>query len=109
MADATVDPDVQDGKGLAWLSYLGILLLIPLLTKKENKFCKFHVKQGLVLLITGVIYGVLSAIPFLGWFIIAPIGGILILILVIAGIIQSLKGNFWKMPVLGGFAEKFNF
>ena len=102
MADATIDPDVQDGKGIAWLSYLGILFLIPLLTKKENKFCKFHVKQGLVLLIASIL---LTWIPFLGWFIISAI----VLILAIIGIIQSLNGNYWKMPVLGGLAEKFNF
>lgn len=108
MADATVDPDVQDGKGIAWLSYLGILFLIPLLTKKENKFCKFHVKQGIVLLIAWIILSVILVIPILGW-IVGFLGYIFMMIMMIMGIVQSATGKYWKMPVLGGFAEKFNF
>ena len=47
---------------MAWLSYLGILWLIPLLTLKENAFAKFHVKQGIVLTIYGVASSVLGGI-----------------------------------------------
>lgn len=108
MADATVDPDVQDGKGLAWLSYLGILFLIPLLAKKENKYCQFHAKQGLVLLIAEIIISIVFVIPILGW-IVGTLGYIFVWIMAIIGIIQSATGKYWKMPVLGGFAEKFNF
>lgn len=108
MADTAVDPDVQDGKGIAWLSYLGILLLIPLLTKKDNKFVKYHVKQGIVLLIAWIILSIILVIPILGW-IVGILGDIFLLIMLIMGIVQSLGGNYWKMPVLGGFAEKFNF
>ena len=43
--------EVEMAKGTAWLSYLGILWLIPLLTMKDNAFAKFHVKQGIVLTI----------------------------------------------------------
>ena len=108
MADATVDPDVQDGKALAWLSYLGILFLIPLLAKKENKFCQFHAKQGLVLLIAEIIVSIVFVIPILGW-IVGVLGYIFVWIMAIIGIVQSATGKYWKMPVLGGFAEKFNF
>ncbi|MBN1445824.1 MAG: hypothetical protein JW957_06930, partial [Candidatus Omnitrophica bacterium] len=62
---------IDEGKGLAWLSYLGILLLIPLLVNKDNEYSKFHVKQGLVLLISGIILSVasiiLAFIPVIGW------------------------------------------
>jgi len=44
------DKIINEGKSLAWLSYLGILLLIPLLVNRENEYSKFHVKQGIVLL-----------------------------------------------------------
>ena len=108
MADAPVDQDVQDGKGLAWLSYLGILLLIPLLAKKDNKFCKYHAKQGLVLLIAEIIVSIVFVIPILGW-IVGVVGYIFVWIMAIMGIIQSATGKYWKMPLLGGFAEKFNF
>jgi uncharacterized membrane protein len=92
--------DVEKAKGIAWLSYLGILWLVPLLTMKENAFAKFHVKQGIVLTIYGLAVGIVGgAIPVLGWFVILPIGLILILVFCIIGIINSLSGKYWKCPL----------
>jgi len=34
----------QTEKGLAVLSYLGILFLVPWLAEKNNKFSQFHAK-----------------------------------------------------------------
>ena len=101
--------DVEKAKGTAWLSYLGILWLIPLLTMKENEFAKFHVKQGIVLTIYGFAVGIVGgAIPFLGWFIVAPVGSIIVLILAIMGIINSLGGKDWTCPLgVSVLAEKW--
>ena len=101
--------DVEKGKGMAWLSYLGILWLIPMLTMKENAFAKFHVKQGIVLCIYGVVVGIVGGvIPFVGWFIIAPVGSIIVLVLAIMGIINSLGGKYWKCPLgVAALAEKW--
>lgn len=103
--------DVEKNKGMAVLSYIGILCLIPLLAAKESKFAQFHAKQGLVLFLAEVLLGILYAIPFLnvvmlfvGWILY-----ILLLVLAIMGIVNALGGKFWKMPVLGGLAEKFKF
>ena len=103
--------DVEKAKGTAWLSYLGILWLVPLLTMKENEFAKFHVKQGIVLTIYGFAVGIVGgAIPFLGWFIILPIGSILLIVLDIIGIVKSLGGQYWKCPLgVSQLAEKFKF
>jgi uncharacterized membrane protein len=108
MADETVDKDVEEGKSLAWLSYIWLLFLVPLLAKKDNKFCKFHAKQGLVLFIAEIIVSIINIIPILGQ-IIWLLCALCFLIIAIMGIVQSLGGKYWKMPVLGGFAEKFNF
>jgi uncharacterized membrane protein len=103
--------DVEKNKGMAVLAYIGILCLIPLLAAKESKFAQFHAKQGLALFLFEILVGVLYAIPgvnvvmfFIGWIVY-----ILILILAIMGIVNALNGKYWKMPVLGGLAEKFNF
>lgn len=118
---------IEEGKIFALLAYLGILCLVPLLAKKDNKFAYYHAKQGLVLFITeivvfiaiviiGVIVGILGmAIGFL-----AAILSVLVtllwllcmlgfLALSIIGIIQSLNGKYWEMPILGKYAAKFNF
>jgi len=101
--------DVEKGKGMAWLSYLGILWLVPLLAMKENAFAKFHVKQGIMLTIYGLAVGIVGgAIPFLGWFIVAPVGSIIVLVLAIMGIINSLGGKLWVCPLgVGALAEKW--
>jgi uncharacterized membrane protein len=108
MADETMDKDVEEGKSLAWLSYIWLLFLVPLLAKKDNKFCKFHAKQGLVLFIAEIIVSIINVIPILGQ-IIWLLCALFFLIIAIMGIVQSLGGKYWKMPILGGLAEKFNF
>ena len=95
--------------GMAILAYLFILVVIPLATNKNNDpFIKFHAKQGLVLLIAGVIGMVFSAVPIIGW-IASPIIGIGLFILMIMGIINAAGGQMKELPLIGHFASKFNF
>lgn len=89
------------------LAYLGILVLIPLLIKKDDEFVHWHAKQGLVLLIADVVVWVFMLIPIIGWFI-GPILAFVLFVLAIVAIIQVLMGNQWQIPVLGKYAEKFN-
>jgi uncharacterized membrane protein len=93
---------------IACLSYLGILFLIPLLAKKDSKFCMFHAKQGLALFIVSIIISFLGMIPLLGWFIILPLGMLFVLILAIWGIVAALQGKETKLPLIGSLAEKFD-
>jgi uncharacterized membrane protein len=113
-------PEIDEGKTMAAIGYLNILFLVPLLAKKENKFCQFHGKQGavlfglevigfIVLLILGF---VLSFVPCAGWavglvlwfaFCVCALG------LSIWGLVMALKGEYWKMPVIAPLAEKLNF
>ncbi|MBI3256141.1 MAG: hypothetical protein HYZ63_04190 [Candidatus Andersenbacteria bacterium] len=106
MADGQNQNDitgVEQNHLVAALSYLGILVLIPLLfVRKNDPFVKFHAKQGLVILLGFVIaaFGV-GWIPVLGnlvWLILA--------IASIAGLVQSLQGKRWKIPVIGDLADK---
>jgi len=102
------DKEVLEGKAYAILSYLWILCLIPLILKKDNKFALFHAKQGLILFIGELVVGFIGIIPFIGWMILF-IGTFIFGILSLAGIVQVLLGNFWRMPVVGEIAEKVNF
>lgn len=96
--------DVEKAKGTSWLSYLGILWLVPLLTLKDNAFAKFHVKQGIMLTILWVASSILAAIPIIGWLADLVIW-IYAVIMMILGIVNSLNGKYWKMPILGKWAE----
>ena len=95
--------DVETAKGTAWLSYLGILWLIPLLTLKDNTFAKFHVKQGIMLTILWVASSVLAVIPIIGWLADLVIW-VYAIIMMIMGIVNSLNGKYWKMPIVGQWA-----
>ena len=95
----------DDNKLMGILSYIGVLCLIPLLTKKDNEFVFFHAKQGAVLFIVEVITVFVAAIPFLGW-IIAPLASLLWIILSIIGIVNVLGEKTKELPVLGKYADK---
>jgi uncharacterized membrane protein len=101
------DKEVLEGKIYAVIAYIGVLCIVSLLLKKDNKFALFHGKQGLVLFIGEVACGLLNVIPVLGqliWVLAVLVFGIMSLI----GILQALMGNFWKMPVVGEIAEKIS-
>ncbi len=109
---ATVVPtfdkkDIEENKVLACLSYVGILFLIPLLAKKDSKFCQEHAKQGLVFFITGLALMVISMVPVLGW-IVGFFGWIVMLVVGLMAIIKTLQGEFWVIPVVGQYRSKIN-
>lgn len=99
--------DIQDNKVIAALSYFGLLVLVPLLAKKDSPYCQFHAKQGLVLLIAWVIIGIIAVIPILGW-IVGFLGSIFLLVLFVIGLINAIGGKAKELPVIGQFGAKFN-
>ena len=56
--DTTTSYDVESNKAMAVLSYLGILVLVPLLGAKNSPFARFHTNQGLILCIATILYSV---------------------------------------------------
>jgi uncharacterized membrane protein len=99
----------QNDKIIAALGYIWILCLLPILLKRESKYCQYHGKQGLVLFVASFVVMVLGMIPILGWLIVLPLGWLLIVILSLLGIINALQGRYWEMPFLGKYAQKLNF
>lgn len=106
--------DIKDNKLMAILAYLGILVLVPILAAPNSKFARFHANQGVVLLITMIIYnvgtmivtGVVDSISLmLGvvFTMIFSLGNLGIFALAIIGIINAYKGEFKELPYLGQF------
>ena len=94
---------------MAVLCYLGILIIVPLVTEaKSDPFVKFHIKQGLALIISFVVGMFIGMIPILGW-ILAPLLLIFNVIMVIIGIINSATGKQKELPLIGALGSKFNF
>lgn len=123
----TGEADVQANKGMAALSYLGILLLVPLFARKNSEYCQHHVKQGFTLaafsLCFSIVYFILNAIisaifpPTLKygfltyyyapsaasviWSIIGGIISIGIGVVAIIGIVNAVKGEKKDLPIFG--------
>ncbi len=123
---SATEEQINEGKSLAWLAYLGILFLIPLLAHKDNPFSKYHARQGMVLFFLevalGIVWGILGAIAaaitlatysvgvgLCGGLVLALMGILWLLVAVVAiiGIVQAATGKFWRMPLLGNLAEKW--
>ena len=103
--------DIEENKVLAAISYLSILVLIPLLVKKDSRFVREHAKQGLVLFIAEIVLWIVDLIfawiPVLGLIvsILVRIGFVAIGIVSLMGFIYALMGKFWKIPVIYDWAQ----
>lgn len=99
--------DAEKNKLMGIVGYIiPILFFIPLFSDetKNSPFAKFHANQQLMLLIAAIAVNVVGGIiPFLGWFIILPLGSIFLIIVAIMGIINAAKGQMKKLPLIGGF------
>ncbi|MBU1118858.1 hypothetical protein KKH43_03180 [Patescibacteria group bacterium] len=104
MQSHTPDPkDLEENKGITFLSYIGILCLIPLLAKKESKYAQFHAKQGLVLFGFEVLSSILVPVFGLGFII-----WLIAIIFAIIGLINVSKGEMKSLPLIGSIGEKIN-
>lgn len=91
---------------IAILSYLGVLVLVPLLVEKQDEFVKFHARQGLVLFIAEIVTMVIGWFPIIGW-IFGFFLWILWAALSVIGIINVLSGKKTSLPLIGQFADRF--
>lgn len=104
-------PHADERRGMAAVSYLGVLCLIPLIFAKDSQFAQYHAKQGLVLAIVGIILNIVSRfawdIPFGG--VIVSLLSLALLIASIMGIVKALRGEKFEIPVVSEYATKIHF
>ncbi len=99
--------EIEDGKLMGILSYIGFLAVIPYFVEKNNKFVMYHAKQGLNLFLLEMICSlaltIATPILFLLIGIIAivsfVVGGLSIALSVI-GIINVLNGEAKELPII---------
>lgn len=92
--------EVNDGKVMSILAYLGILVLIPIFAEKNNRFVRFHANQGLILFIASFASGVISFIPYLG-VIVNVVVSVAVLVFEIMGIVNACQGEAKELPIIG--------
>jgi len=91
--------DIDENKVLAALSYAWILCLVPLLGKRDSKFCQFHAKQGLFLTIASLFFW----FPFFG-----QILALVVIVISVMGIVKALNGEWWEIPYIFDLSKKVN-
>ncbi|MCL1913907.1 MAG: hypothetical protein FWG10_08545 [Eubacteriaceae bacterium] len=96
--------DIMDNKLLAALSYFGVLLLAPLLLRRDSPYVNFHLVQGINLLILDLCGSfvmriirltLLGRLHTLIW--------LSLLMLHVIGIINALSGKTKELPVIDKF------
>ena len=110
----TGGPASSDRTIMLVLSYLGILALIPLLSKKDDPEVQWHAKNGLALFVAWVIISIAWAIiqaflpDSLGCALSFVSCGISLagLALVVIAIMKAVKGERLRLPVISDFADK---
>jgi len=97
---ASMSSDAQDNRLLCIFSYLGILLLIPLLANPDSKYCRYHCNQGLVLMLFSIACSIVAIIPILGW-LVGIVGGVFAFVCLIIGIVNTCNGKMQPLPIIG--------
>ncbi|MCL2110607.1 hypothetical protein FWH30_03465 [Microgenomates group bacterium] len=95
---------------LAFLSYLGILVIVPILMKTGDAFIKFHNRQGLLFLIYCIGSNIVLSLPaaFLGSLgsLLVSANGIFVFVLWVMGMLNVSKDETKPLPLIGQFADK---
>jgi len=119
--------DVDSGKGMAVLSYIGILALIPYFAEKKNGYVRYHAVQGINLLIiyagviilgaiiNAIVQAIFCSTPYGSWYsscwltfgvddvvsIIVNLAYLAVGILAIIGIVYAATGKAKALPIIG--------
>lgn len=117
-----------DGNVTALIGYLiGIVALILIFIEKDNKFVRFHAIQSVLwsvfcaigIVVLAIVGGILSLVFAQISSGLGAIIGIIVILLyfvfllgllggLIFGAIKAYGGSFFKLPVVGNFAEKWS-
>jgi uncharacterized membrane protein len=110
-ADNDADANEMTSMGMkartaGWLAYIGgwISGIIFLVLEKENRFVRFHAAQSIIL------FGALSILQWIAQMIhfgaLSGGLGVVWLICWLFLMINTAKGKYYKLPIIGDYAEK---
>ena|SRR3990170_6292230 len=98
----------KEGKNvlMAILAYIGPLVIVSYVVAKEDPFVKFHIKQGLVLLVIEAGVWILGMMLWQFWSVLSIIN-FATFVLSVVGIINAMKGKEEELPIVGKFSKYF--
>ena len=105
-----MQPNIEAGLSyvLGWVTGLIFFLM-----EKQNRFVRFHAMQSLLffggLTVIRIILSFIGGLPFLGFF--AGLVGIAVAIIGLVGyivlLINGFQGKYFKLPIVGDYAERY--
>lgn len=90
----------MDKKITGIIAYLTIIGWIIAYIAGDKEGAKFHLNQGLVIALCGIVNSIIGMIPFIGG-IVSFVISVLMLVCVVIGIIAAAKDEEKEVPVLG--------
>lgn len=102
---------------LAYFTFVPALLFLGIMPFKRNRFVRFHSFQSIYLVIAGalvalvmrLVFPVLALIPRMGYlfaWLVALLSVLALTLLWAVAVVKALQGELFKLPVIGGLAER---
>ncbi|MEG3620040.1 hypothetical protein V5T82_16365 [Magnetovibrio sp. PR-2] len=90
---------------MGFLSYMGILCLVPLIMNRKDEFIFFHAKQGLVIWMWSVLAVMALYVPGVGKLVFS-MSAMAVVVASAVGILSVLLSRAWKLPFIHGISTK---
>ena len=113
---------------LSAVGYLPMLFFLPMFVNKADTFARFHGRQSMVVqaalvlfwcavwmldFVLGRVLGNMLILGFvfkaMAWLLHYPVGLLVSLayvVVAVLGIVQSLAGRYWRVPVVGAYSDR---
>jgi uncharacterized membrane protein len=97
---------------LAYITIIPAIIFLVMEPYSKNKFVRFHAWQNIcfaiAMFVIWIPLAIIGMIPIIGWLtlILWPLIGLGAFVVWIMLIIKANKGEKWKLPWIGDFAEK---
>ena len=91
---------------MAILAYIGPLVIVSYLVAKDDPFVKFHIKQGLVLIVIEIATDVVGMMIWQLWPLLQLVN-LAVLVLAIIGIVAAAQSKEKELPLVGQFSSYF--
>ena len=90
----------QPNQVLAALSYLSFLFILPRIFAPEDRYARFHAKQGLKLFVFGIVADIAASFIGLGWIV-----SLARFYLIYKGMNNALNGSTEPLPWIGNIGD----
>ena len=99
--------DIAQNKTMGIISYISLLVLVPIFGAKDSEFAKFHAKNGLLItavqIVLWITFGLLGLIPYAGYFFwfLNCVTTLILAAYSVFGIVNAAQGRARELPIIG--------